>query len=341
MKNKVLSRDYLVAWIELVKIQNIDISYAFKDLISDKEISHISFDQYTNVVSNILSRTNDNELGIKAGKFANIGILGIVGQILKLGRTIGEGLQKAIDYSVLLSNIFNITISNEESNTVFTFSFDEECYNFSPEVAQQSMIAWIIFIYKEVFLLTQNSQQPKEANINFDLFSFQKLSETLCCPIKKGVGLKSNEMRLVFEKGILDKKNVFSDYELMLQLEQLARQRIQFQKENLNNFSDHIKLVIYSLLDSSFPELKTVASQLNLSERTVQRKLKYENTTYSQIVLDLKKSIAEEYLKQRYSVKEVAYLLGYSESSAFVNAFKNWYGISPQNYRDKYLVISN
>ena len=39
------------------------------------------------------------------------------------------------------------------------------------------------------------------------------------------------------------------------------------------------------------------------------------------------------YLKKDMSIKEVSYLMGYAEPSAFVNAFKKWFGRTPLSFR--------
>ena len=125
---------------------------------------------------------------------------------------------------------------------------------------------------------------------------------------------------------------IYSDFELLVALEKLACKRYTIQIQKTELFSDIIKSIIYTLIDPSFPSLTDISRQVNMSERSVQRKLKEEGYSYSTLLTEIKKSMAIECLDKKMSVKETSYLLGYSESSAFVNAFKKWFGISPLKY---------
>lgn len=79
--------------------------------------------------------------------------------------------------------------------------------------------------------------------------------------------------------------------------------------------------------------LEEVASALNMSSRTVMRKLKAEDTTYKQILDGVHKDMTIRYLKHKnLSVNRISYLLGYSDTSAFRRSFKRWFGMSVTEY---------
>ena len=63
---------------------------------------------------------------------------------------------------------------------------------------------------------------------------------------------------------------------------------------------------------------------------TLQRRLAAEGTSYSALLDQTRRSLARSYIAQRHlPLTEIAYMLGYSENSAFTRAFNNWYGSSP------------
>ncbi|QJB55788.1 AraC family transcriptional regulator [Pseudodesulfovibrio sp. zrk46] len=79
---------------------------------------------------------------------------------------------------------------------------------------------------------------------------------------------------------------------------------------------------------------ENIASELNMSTRTLQRKLKDAGTSYRKVLDDVRSKMANEYLKDKtLELLEVAFLLGYSEYSSFSRAFKRWTGTSPQELR--------
>lgn len=77
-----------------------------------------------------------------------------------------------------------------------------------------------------------------------------------------------------------------------------------------------------------------VARDLGMSRQTLYRRLKDEGVTFAEVHDQLRCQMAQEYLTgQKASVMETAYLLGFSEASSFVRAFKRWTGRSPSAYR--------
>jgi AraC-like DNA-binding protein len=73
-----------------------------------------------------------------------------------------------------------------------------------------------------------------------------------------------------------------------------------------------------------------VAKALGMSRQTLYRRLKGEGASFDQVLDALRRKMAETYL-ERLSVNETAYLVGFSETSAFSRAFKRWTGGSPRS----------
>ncbi|MGE0463873.1 MAG: AraC family transcriptional regulator ligand-binding domain-containing protein [Vicinamibacterales bacterium] len=80
--------------------------------------------------------------------------------------------------------------------------------------------------------------------------------------------------------------------------------------------------------------MEQVAHRLAASPRTLQRRLREEGTTFDEVSRTVREGLAREYLGDRgLSISEVAYLLGFSEPSAFTRAFRRWTGHSPRAFR--------
>jgi AraC-like DNA-binding protein len=79
--------------------------------------------------------------------------------------------------------------------------------------------------------------------------------------------------------------------------------------------------------------MDAVAAELGLSRKTLARRLKAEGVTFASVLDDLRRTVAVECLLDAgLSVKETAYLVGYSEPAPFSRAFKRWTGLSPRAY---------
>jgi AraC-like DNA-binding protein len=95
-----------------------------------------------------------------------------------------------------------------------------------------------------------------------------------------------------------------------------------------------VKTKLIEQLPSGHATQESIAKALNVSPRSLQRKLQDEGTTYKQLVDDTRRELAAQYVKQsRIPINEITYLLGFSEPSNFARAFKRWTGESPSHYR--------
>jgi AraC-like DNA-binding protein len=94
------------------------------------------------------------------------------------------------------------------------------------------------------------------------------------------------------------------------------------------------RVAIIDHLPDGEPSRKEVASELAMSERTLARRLSDRDYTFSSLVDEVRGQLAKEYLRQsRFSVTDVAFLLGFSDQSNFARAFKRWTTESPTEFR--------
>jgi AraC-like DNA-binding protein len=94
------------------------------------------------------------------------------------------------------------------------------------------------------------------------------------------------------------------------------------------------RLTIVATLPSGTPTLPQVARSLGLSERTLRRRLAGQRTSFQDLLEGCRSSLAGRYLERRdLALAEIAFLLGFSEPSPFYRAFRRWYGLSPERYR--------
>ncbi len=95
-----------------------------------------------------------------------------------------------------------------------------------------------------------------------------------------------------------------------------------------------VRRAIREVLSDGDTAIDAVARRVAMSTRTLQRRLRQGGTTFQALVDEERRSAARAYLAdKRLAVSEVAYMLGYSEASAFVRAFKRWTGQTPRDFR--------
>lgn len=86
------------------------------------------------------------------------------------------------------------------------------------------------------------------------------------------------------------------------------------------------------------PRRDEVAASLALADRTLQRRLQAENTSFQQLLEEARRELARKYLADpRYSLAQVADLLGFGDASNFFRACRRWFGMPPGQYREQLL----
>lgn len=79
-----------------------------------------------------------------------------------------------------------------------------------------------------------------------------------------------------------------------------------------------------------------IASSINVSQRSLQRRLKEQGMSFTQLLENTRKELGLQYVRDpQHSFNEIAYLLGFAEPGNFSRAFKRWHGKSPSQYRQE------
>lgn len=99
-----------------------------------------------------------------------------------------------------------------------------------------------------------------------------------------------------------------------------------------------VRRLLLSRPGRSMYRLEEVAAELNLSTTQLRKRLYRAGTSYKKLVLEIRMTLAQHYLVDTdLTVKEIAYLLDYSQPAPFSRAFKTYYGISPEHRRKRSL----
>ncbi|WP_217474399.1 AraC family transcriptional regulator [Stutzerimonas stutzeri] len=138
--------------------------------------------------------------------------------------------------------------------------------------------------------------------------------------------------RIEFALGLLEMPILTADTRLYQALEPFLQRQHSARSESelLSRMGAHIA----SGLGSGGVSIELVASGMNMGVRTLQRRLSEQGLDFTQVVEDVRRSLAEEYIaRSDYSFTNIALLLGYSEASSFSRAFRRWTQLTPLEYR--------
>jgi AraC-like DNA-binding protein len=101
-----------------------------------------------------------------------------------------------------------------------------------------------------------------------------------------------------------------------------------------------VRKAIGESMREGHPTLVKVARKLAMGPRTLQRRLVEQGTDFKRLVDDTRRRFSLSYLEDaRHTLTDIAYLLGYSEVSAFNRAFKRWTNATPSDYRRRKVMV--
>lgn len=125
-----------------------------------------------------------------------------------------------------------------------------------------------------------------------------------------------------------------ADETLLSILQTHCRRVLDTRKAETETLVHKVERLIADRLTSNRARLDTVAGELGMSGRTLTRRLQNTGHTFNGLLDDLRRDLAQTYLTDSdLTLSEIAYLLGYSEVSAFNHAYKRWTGATPSELR--------
>lgn len=137
---------------------------------------------------------------------------------------------------------------------------------------------------------------------------------------------------IFFSKNIFERRLSSSNPDLARMNDQIVVEYLK--KFDKKNISLQVRARIIEELNNGVPHQEKIASDLHMSLRNLQRKLKCEGNSYKAILDETRSELSRQYLRgSDRSIVEIGFLLGFTEPSNFARAFRRWVGTSPQEYR--------
>ena len=102
----------------------------------------------------------------------------------------------------------------------------------------------------------------------------------------------------------------------------------------ISEYMLRVRTYIQELLSEGAPSIEAIADKLNVTVRTLQRRLSAENSSYNRLLDTVRKQVALEEAKDPdKTAMEIAFALGFNDSGSFGRSFKRWTGQSFTDYR--------
>lgn len=139
--------------------------------------------------------------------------------------------------------------------------------------------------------------------------------------------------RLTLHRRDLDHYFISSNEELMEVLTPVLDRTLE-ERLLSRSFAETVKIMIKRNLTGGCPVIQVVAKELGMSDRTLQRRLTEENTSFKHLLNQARHEQARAFLADpSLPIKVVASLIGYEDQNSFYRAFRQWEGETPFKWR--------
>ncbi|MGI9291129.1 MAG: AraC family transcriptional regulator [Gammaproteobacteria bacterium] len=241
-------------------------------------------------------------------------------------RTLLESLQRLCRYSRLLTTApSEITLTEADGMcTLHDQALADRQREYHPASADAFFMA-VIGLCRQA---SNKHFRPAQVCLRYrDPNLIETYVNAFDCPVH----FNADHPSITFNKGDLERPLPGDNLELALTHDRIAEEYIA--ALNPETISTEVRKLLIELLPSGEASQQHVASEMNRSLSTLQRQLAAEGTSYKTIREQTRQELAEKYVREgRYSLSQIAYLLGFSDQSNFSRAFRRWTGHSPGNY---------
>lgn len=279
-----------------------------------KEENKIATEDYLVILKQITEQQKDPYFGLALGAYLNLGALGLIHKISLSAHSIQQALKLLEDF--LATNFPLIYI---EKYALKSHLYVEVKSKVRDKALQQHILdANYVVMYRELCMM-MNAQN---ITLHLPYANVTAYERTLKASVTQG-----ETHSFTFNTDIVN--NEINQQNLRL-IEVLLPKYLAMVAETSHNslFSSQVKRMILHMCSPELPDFKQVSAQFAMSNRTFQRRLTKEGQSFRSITNEVKKELAI-YLREGDKIKtqDIAYILGYSEASAYLHAAKEWFGV--------------
>jgi AraC-like DNA-binding protein len=241
-----------------------------------------------------------------------------------------DALGRLVRFSKLINNVARFGLE-ETGQTIELVGYDLEKLPDIPDSAVDGALAIFLRMCR---ITAGTSINPVRVDIQHARPACAaEFYRVFCAPIEFGAA----DNRLCFDRSVMEAHLPSANAELarindQTVIDYLAR----FDRDNT---AMRVRSRLIEQLPAGPPRQDSIARELNMSLRSMQRKLREEGTSFNELLDTTRRELAIHYVRETHRpLGEIAYLLGFSEPANFTRAFRRWTEVAPLEFRRKAAV---
>lgn len=268
-------------------------------------------------------------VGLEYGLARKILDLGLLGYAILSCRDIGRALEIVYRYHALTAEAYQVQLSANDGSASIRLRIRPAFLEYKRVIAEE--FATGLWIVLSDLLPTSADLRQVRIDLDYPAPSYAaRYGELLPCDIR----FDQDQTAITFPAAWQQLPIQSAD----ATIEQVCRAQCDALLQGMGTgrqIVDDIWRRLLSVPSNRTPTLAEVAEAMMMSPRTLERRLLAAGTSFRSIQSSVRKSMAAQYVTLgSVSGEEIAYLLGYSQPSAFYRAFKEWFDMTPTQFRD-------
>ncbi|MGB7976949.1 MAG: AraC family transcriptional regulator [Roseiarcus sp.] len=258
--------------------------------------------------------------------------LGLLYYIASAARDLGEAIRLLARYSRIVNEAIRVQMTQRDGDLVI----EVHAVGVPRFLAAQNAELAVALILKSLRAITGRNVHPARITLvhvrSSDFWEFERFCG---CPIEFG----GSTDELVFANETLAAPLLTQDLRLLDVLRPICDEAAKQRETTPGGLRALVENEAQKLLPHGGAQRHIVARKLAMSTRTLARRLASQGTSFEEVVDDLRRTLALQYMKTPgISLSQVAWLLGYEGGTSFNHAFKRWTGRSPSAARVERLM---
>ena len=272
---------------------------------------------------------DDGAFGLHLAEDANPREAGLLFYVMSAANSLGEALTLFARYSWIINETLRIKLVLAPEGVVAEIAF----VGFSRHSAKHATEFGVAITIKALREIAGRNVRPITAKFRPRT---QRRPAVVRAVLRLPGRVWRNMRSICFSHETLALPLVTEDRYLLETLQPVCDEAAKERHTPVGTLRASVENEVQKLLPHGKAKRPNVAKTVGLSERTLTRKLADEGASYEQVVDQLRRSLALQYIKEQgVSLSQIAWLLGYEGSTSFNHAFRRWTGRSPSEARNE------
>lgn len=324
----------VLQYLRYAESQNLDTNAAIKHAgidaaLLDNQNGRIRGEQFQSLIESLIDQSDDPVFGLNTSQQVQPDSYSVLGFIAMSCSTIGEAIDHIPTFERLVGDMGITTIDKIHHNVILSWHCAYTISKVRQHMIDNVLASWTQYARS----LANIEANPDKVLLEREAPS-KRVAKAYEAFFKAPVVFGQKRNAIVLPAAFLSLSLRQADLSRLKTLESHAQEQIAELKDPQQRFSVRVSNAIRKQLEMGTARKELIATEFNMTERTLQRKLNAEGHSYQSLLDHVRKELAIEMLKYSdFALQDIAYNLGFSDARSFYRRFKIWMGVTPGGYR--------